>query len=90
MRRFATPAVQQVNINPTNLRGMPAAFPNRIEEQTEIVSRLNKHGEILDSTRAVLKKLQSLKTGLMQDLLTGKKRVSALLEPAAPLIDRVP
>ena len=27
MRRQATPAVQQVNINPTNLRSIPAAFP---------------------------------------------------------------
>ena len=89
MRRFATPAVQQVNINPTNLRRMPAAFPSRIEEQTEVITRLNKHSEILHNTQAVLKKLQSLKTGIMQDLLTGRKRVTALLESASLRIKRV-
>jgi hypothetical protein len=29
----------------------------------------------------VLQKLRSIKTGLMHDLLTGKRRVTALLEP---------
>jgi type I restriction enzyme S subunit len=86
MRRFATPAVQQVNINPTNLRKMPAAFPSSIDEQAEIVAQINNHTETLRKTRAVLKKLLSLKAGLMQDLLTGKKRVTTLLEPAFSLI----
>ena len=73
--------VQQVNINPTNLRKMPATFPTSIEEQTEIIERINRHSDTLRSTHAVLDKLLSLKTALMQDLLTGKKRVTPLLEP---------
>jgi type I restriction enzyme S subunit len=81
MRRFATPAVQQVNINPTNLRNMIAAFPSTLDEQAEIVARLNRHGEMLQSTGLLFNKLLSQKMGLMQDLLTGKKRVTPLLEP---------
>src|SRR5262249_16364855 len=33
MRRYATPGVQQVNINPTNLRSIWAAFPRSLNEQ---------------------------------------------------------
>jgi type I restriction enzyme, S subunit len=79
MRRFATPAVHQVNINPTNLRRMSAAFPKGIAEQTEIVDRLRRHGDGLRTMRAALNKLRCLKVGVMQDLLTGKKRVTPLL-----------
>lgn len=79
MREFATPAVHQVNINPTNLRKMPAAFPSSVEEQNEIVGRVNKCSDALCVTRVILNKLRSLRTGLKQDLLTGTTRVTALL-----------
>lgn len=82
IRRYATPAVQQVNINPTNLRKTFAAFPGRLNEQTEIVARLSQHRNTLHSANSVLGKLCSLKSGLMQDLLTGKKRMTPLLESA--------
>ena len=80
IRRLATPAVQQVNINPTNLRQTLAAFPSSLEEQGEIVKQVNLQSESLRDTRAVLDKLRSLKVALMQDLLTGKRRVTSLLE----------
>ena len=83
MRRRATPAVQQVNINPTNLRSTPAAFPRNLDEQEAIVSRISVARDILDAYRGQLHKLKSLKAALMQDLLTGKKRVNPLLEQAA-------
>lgn len=85
LRRLATPAVQQVNINPTNLRKLLAAFPSSIDEQNEIVERLSSIDTALGKTQRVRAKLVSVKTGLMQDLLTGKKRVTALLEPATQL-----
>jgi type I restriction enzyme S subunit len=80
MRRLATPAVQQVNINPTNLRQLLAAFPGDLDEQIGIVDLIDKQVEAVERTRAAAKKLKSIKTGLMQDLLTGKKRVLALLK----------
>jgi len=79
MRRRATPAVQQVNINPTNLRLIFAAFPADLSEQETIVSRVAALNNALVDRKANLKKLQSLKTALMQDLLTGKVRVTPLL-----------
>jgi type I restriction enzyme S subunit len=51
------------------------------EEQTRVVTRLDAAEEQMDSNRKIVRKLRSLKTGLMQDLLTGRKRVTALLEP---------
>lgn len=80
MRRQATPAVQQVNINPTNLRSIPAAFPRDLDEQTAITVRIAAVRKVLDAYREHLYKLTSMKAGLMQDLLTGERRVTALLE----------
>ena len=75
IRRFATPAVQQVNINPTNLRQVRAAFPISINEQTEIVERINRQDKTIRSARAEHIKLMHLKSGLQDDLLTGRVRV---------------
>jgi type I restriction enzyme, S subunit len=80
MRTLATPGVQQVNINPTNLRAISAAFPASLNEQCEIVKRFSRMRNTVSSTAESLTKLRSLKTALMQDLLTGKKRVTPLLE----------
>ena len=80
MRRQATPAVQQVNINPTNLRSMPAAFPRNLDEQTAITVRMSAASEVFNSYREHLNKLKSMKAGLMQDLLTGRRPVTALLD----------
>ena len=80
MRRHATPAVQQVNINPTNLRSIPAAFPRNLNEQKAITSRISAVREVFSAYREHLKKLKLMKVGLMQDLLTGERRVTALLE----------
>ena len=80
MRRQATPAVQQVNINPTNLRSIPAAFPRNLDEQTAITVRISAVREVLNAYRQHLDKLKSIRAGLMQDLLTGDRRVTALLE----------
>ena len=80
IRRQATPAVQQVNINPTNLRSIPAAFPRNLDEQTAITVRISAVRDVLNAYREHLYKLKSMKAGLMQDLLTGDRRVAALLE----------
>ncbi|MET0109922.1 MAG: restriction endonuclease subunit S [Candidatus Thiodiazotropha sp.] len=40
IRRYATPAVQQVNINPTNLQKVFISCPKGIEEQQEISKRI--------------------------------------------------
>jgi type I restriction enzyme S subunit len=56
-------------------RHLPIAFPNRIEEQTLIVMRMDSFGRKSESEEQALRKYRLHKTGLMQDLLTGKVRV---------------
>jgi type I restriction enzyme S subunit len=51
-----------------------------VEEQRRIRSLLKIEAAALDSNVHLFSKLSSLKAGLMQDLLTGRKRVTALLE----------
>jgi len=50
------------------------------DEQIRIVARLDATENQIDSSRNIAAKLRSLKTGLMQDLLTGRKSVTSLLE----------
>jgi type I restriction enzyme, S subunit len=54
-------------------------FPDR-QEQLRIIRQLQVCDNLLRQKQDGLAKLRSLKTALMQDLLTGKKRVTALLE----------
>ena len=61
------------------LRMLSALIPP-LPEQNEIVSRLTAVEQTLESGQRNLAKLRSLKTALMQDLLTGEKRVTPLLE----------
>ena len=75
MRRFATPAVQQVNINPTSLQKMLVAIPNTISEQERIVVRAREAARSIATEAAELDKLQAIKSGLTDDLLTGRVRV---------------
>jgi type I restriction enzyme S subunit len=75
MRRFATPAVQQVNISPSSLQRMHIAVPERIEEQEQIAARALSMRDSVDSHTRELHKLRSLRAGLMSDLLQGRVRV---------------
>lgn len=50
-----------------------------LEEQLTILPIIQSKSEDIQNSRAYLIKLYSLKTSLMQDLLTGKKRVNALM-----------
>lgn len=50
------------------------------EERNRITEKLSKLNVVISSENAKLTKLQSLKTGLMQDLLSGKVRVNHLIK----------
>ena len=83
LRRFATPGVQQVNINPTNLQRVEIAVPEA-DEQTAIVARLDAIAQRIVVEKQYLRKLEKQKAGLMHDLLTGKVRVQVEEPQAAP------
>lgn len=69
----------QVNLNHSILRN--TLFPKpKPEEQHLIIKFAANISEHLFAELSTLHKLKSLKTGLMQDLLTGKKRVTVLLK----------
>ncbi|MBK7052384.1 MAG: restriction endonuclease subunit S [Rhodoferax sp.] len=70
------------SINSTQLKAFPIPLPD-YQEQIRIQTQFNRLAEVLNGSAAELKKQRSLKVALMQDLLTGRKRVTDLLEPAA-------
>ena len=70
------PAVKGVNIG--ELKRMFFGLPDR-NEQEGIAKRLVAIQERIDSSKRELTKHASIKTVLMQDLLTGEVRVTPLL-----------
>lgn len=82
IRQFATPGVQQVNINPTNLRRALIAVPNTLDEQRAIIERVNGVAAAIEDHRRERAKLSNLRVGLRDDLLTGRKPVVAIRETA--------
>jgi type I restriction enzyme S subunit len=83
VKQLATIGVQQANINPTNLGMLPIAFPKATSEQKQIIAAIATSANHIRDINDGLQKLRSLKTALMQDLLTGKVRVTSLLRHSA-------
>ncbi len=75
--------VTMKRINLGNLRRVEIALPS-VPEQEMIAVRFGTIQKQIDFTSLELEKLQFEKSGLMDDLLTGRVRVTSLLEPAAP------
>ena len=69
------------NLPKARLLAMPIAFPN-LDEQGDIASRIWAIDEKIVSEVASMEKLKAQKFGLMDDLLTGRVRVTPLLEAA--------
>jgi type I restriction enzyme S subunit len=65
---------KQANLNSDNILEIYVPFPI-IDEQKRISNYLLKVDDFISKSKTELTKLQSLKIGLMQDLLTGKVRV---------------
>ncbi|MDJ0597513.1 MAG: restriction endonuclease subunit S [Crocosphaera sp.] len=78
LQRLA-PQSAQKNINLEVIRPLLIPIPN-FEEQQRIADIYEEIESYQECTEQILNKLQSLKTGLMQDLLTGKVRVIELLK----------
>lgn len=74
-------AESQTNISQEIVKALLAFVPSKIE-QLMIADRIDKMNNEV-SGHISLNKLRSLKTALMQDLLTGHKRVTDLLGPVA-------
>lgn len=68
------------NLSKTSLMSMKCKAPISKREYRQITQVLDNYAETLKSYYLQLQKLQAIKMGLMQDLLTGRKRVTALLE----------
>jgi type I restriction enzyme S subunit len=69
-----------VGVKQSVFRKVPFHFPRR-DEQDRISQILFAHDAAIMNQKSTFTKLRSLKTALMQDLLTGKRRITPLLEP---------
>jgi type I restriction enzyme S subunit len=81
IKRYATPGVQQVNINATNLGRVLIPLPTGpvgLQEQKEIAAILEHADNTIRAFGTRVKGLQELKRSLLHELLTGKVRVNSL------------
>ena len=76
------PQSAQKNINLQDLRPLPTAFPDPVEQDL-IAKVYDSHSECLDRELTQVEKLRTLKQGLMDDLLTGRVRVPVPEEAAS-------
>jgi type I restriction enzyme, S subunit len=66
-------------ISLAQVQAIPLPVP-AMAEQEAIARILDQHQSVIGAESALLRKLRLLKTGLMEDLLTGRVRVTRLLE----------
>ena len=86
IKRFATPGVQQVNVNATNLGKVLIPLPAGeagLREQRRIGALLDAVHDLIKGYDPVVSALKALKNSLMHDLLTGKVRVYDIAEALA-------
>ena len=76
-------ASNQASINRETICSVPTPLP-AIDEQRAVLAIIHAHEQRTRLELAGLAKQQTLKSGLMDDLLTGRVRVTPLLVPAAP------
>ena len=67
-------------LNYQQIKNMIVPIPSNKEERSDISKRLMKQSEDIKRQQIQLEKMKRIKHGLMQDLLTGKVSVEALLE----------
>lgn len=79
LRSKATPSVSQANINAGNVKKLIVPIPPK-DEQFQISNKIESIVNILISKQVKIKKLERLKKALMQNLLTGKVRVTVQVE----------
>jgi type I restriction enzyme S subunit len=78
-KQFAVSTRKDPNITKTDIENFILTFPKDITEQNKIADKINSIKENISLNEVQLNKLKSIKTGLMQDLLSGKKRITHLI-----------
>jgi type I restriction enzyme S subunit len=79
-QRIKTVAVGQTmaSLNTAILKKIDVIIPNRKEEQFAIAQVLTDTDELIGSFDRLIEKKKNIKQGTMQELLTGKKRLSGI------------
>jgi Restriction endonuclease S subunits len=71
----------RLRLYPYDMFLIPFAMPTSPDEQSLIVERLESQKALIATAVRDLEKLRHIRAGLVQDLLTGNRRVTALLAP---------
>lgn len=84
-KQYAVSTRKDPNITKNDIAKFYVLYPQDIKEQELVANKILRAKELANEYSMQLSKLQSLKTGLMQDLLSGKVRVNHLIKETANL-----
>ncbi len=70
----------QTNLKKSEIRACPVALPPTKAEQTAIANALNDADALIQKLEQLIAKKRNIKTGAMQELLTGKKRLNGFTD----------
>ena len=82
-KQFAVSTRKDPNITKSDISNFHIVFPKNVIEQNLIANKILKNKQYSFELSLEFSKLQSTKTALMQDLLSGKKRVISLIKENA-------
>lgn len=82
-KQYAVSTRKDPNITKNDIAKFYVLYPQDIKEQELVANKILRAKELANEYSMQLSKLQSLKTGLMQDLLSGKVRVNHLIKETA-------
>lgn len=68
--------IKQTNLRKQDVLNCPIAFPPTLAEQQRIAKALSDVDALISTTEKLIQKKKNIKQGAMQNLLTGKKRLS--------------
>lgn len=69
-----------LNLNTSILSQIPFIQPESIAEQSRIAEALSDIDDLISTTKKLIEKKRNIKEGAMQDLLSGKRRLSGFKE----------
>lgn len=77
----ASVGTTMINLNQSTLGNLVLHVPVDVAEQSSIADALTDNDALIDSLEQLLTKKRQIKQGAMQELLTGKRRLSGFKQP---------
>ncbi len=92
--KFFASGTKVVGVNKSNIKDIAICFPKNKDEQCAIATALSDMDAYIEALKKLIAKKQIIKQGAMQELLTGKRRLSGfsekwVMKPLCKIAERI-